>query len=70
MTKHEYIEEYGRHDACFCENCEEYFHSSKAAAAIEPHGEETPLCPFCGSDYLHYPDEIEMTESEDEDEER
>jgi formylmethanofuran dehydrogenase subunit E len=68
MTKHEYIEEYGHDEAIHCENCGEYFHASDAKTVTESHGEETPICPYCGSDYLEYPESYEMVEDQEDEE--
>ena len=54
MTREEYLSEYGRSDACMCNDCEEYFSVNDTETVREPHGEERAACPYCGSDDLSY----------------
>lgn len=64
MTKEEYRDRYGRHDACMCNNCGEYFPVDDLEAVYEPHGEETPICPNCHGDDISY--DVYIEEEEDE----
>lgn len=66
MTKEEYRTEYGRHDACICTRCGEYYSAMDLDTAIEPHGEEVAICPNCGCDDISYFNDIEDEEEEDE----
>ena len=66
MTRENFIQIYGATDACCCKNCEEYFLPSEAKSVREPHGEYTPICPYCECDDIRYFDEYDMRdESED-----
>lgn len=65
-TKEEFIELYGEVDACECDGCGEFFLPEEAKSAIEPHGEEVPICPVCGSSDLRWHESYEMRREEDE----